>query len=204
MPDSHKELAKSLNEIIRLLEKKDKNSTLRAKEMRRSLRSACNSIDLMLSDEELFKRLVATETDHEKIVTEINIFDTVFIPAENTALKKAGLSFNAKKILIKQTRNQWKETISLSGDYRLKLKSHLEATKALLNNSLEQLENAEKALDSKKAVQKDWRRISYLVGGAALVAIDASLGVAQPALAGVAAVSTLFGSKMVDNNLPGK
>lgn len=168
--------------------------------MRRSLQSSSNAIDLMLSDDELFDQLVASKTDYEKIIKEIIVFDTRFVSAENTVLKKAGVSSNAKKILIRQTRNQ-RMMISLSGDYRLKLRNHLEETRAILNSLLEQLKDTDKTLEAKKAVQKDWRRISYLVGGAALVAIDTSLGVTQPA---IAAVSSIFGTTMIKDNLQRK
>ena len=196
MAESPQELAKSLNEIVRLLEKKDKNSTLRVEEMRRSLQNSSNAIDLMLSDEKLFEQLVASHPDCEVLVQQVLTFEAQFIPIENTALKKAGVSPKAKNNLIRQSRNR-RKTISLSGDYRKELKNHLKETQKTLNSFLKQLNDTDNALNAKKAIQKNWRRISYLVGGVALVAIDTSLGTANPA---IAAVSAIFGTDMITRN----
>jgi hypothetical protein len=173
MVESSKVLTKAINEVIRLLEKREKNGSLRAEEMRRALQSSHEAIKLMLTDDELFAQLVYPGTDNDEIVSKLTIFNKRFISAEYTALKNAGVSYAAKDALIRQTRNR-RTTISLSEDYRTNLRGYLEETRETINALLEKLEPSGNTLEGKKSVQKDWRIIAYLIGGVVLVGINSS------------------------------
>lgn len=200
MENSLNALTKSLNEVLRLSVKKDKKSTLRAEEMRRSLQSSCDAINKILNEEKLFNLLAESKESYETIVKDLIIFNRRFVSEESTILKKYGVSYNAKKSMIRQTRNRRKK-VSLSDDYREMLKTDLEETRDIINNHLEMLNDSSNKLASKKVVQNQWKRISYLVGGAALVAINATLSSSQPA---ISAVSATFGTTMITDNLKRK
>jgi len=184
-------LVHALNEVTRLLEKRRSGRhSLRASEMRRALEKALAAVEGMREDDALIDRLVPTTGDNEYL--ELSKFEDRFVPQENVALKGAGLTKDAKVLLVTRIRSHRSQFRIPTDDYRGVLRDDLSKIREQLEHMLRD------TVDRKHVVEKGWQRVFDLASGAVLVSVNSTISVSNPM---ASALSAAFGSALVGKAL---
>jgi hypothetical protein len=216
----HGEVVASVNEITRLLSKTSTGkkprtqnrkikSNLTRNEMLRALTAANEALEQLEEDDSYHKR-IKTEPIYRKenedlyrdILRESKKFESRFISSERAALRKAGLSEEARGVLLRQTRSVRKEvkTLDIKGDHLSMHHTQITELRESVSSLTAELESLE--LDQpkeKRRIHNDLRKIAKFVGGIAIIGADVAF--ADPV---TKAISSAIGGALLGQGMNAK
>lgn len=201
----HPEFTKAINEMVRL---KNKNKRLRRKELNKAINLGIEALDVViaeLSNHRGFGFLSGKSWSNEldEVALDLKKFQTAFIDVEMELLADENITEEGQKIILRQVREVRKHQVKTNKlfipDTKVLLDSIKDIKRYLVSlRELLEIEKEDEYFSNKHDVEKQFRKILYLVGASIVVAIDVPFAASNPV---ASTLSITFGGGVIGKYL---